>query len=198
MRPLVTLAALLAAAAPAVAQPVPPFASPQRDVDILYAMPVPNGPAGPPGPAAPPGLVAALTQRLRVQAATGLQRIDPPSPGTYMVTDGRTGRMTVIQPAEHLATRVPSVGGRVPPPGQRATGSYVDAGRETIAGELCTDWRTRDATGQDSLVCLTDDGMMLRIVQQGQLRAQAIKVARVPQPDPVFAIPPGFRIEQAK
>lgn len=188
---LLGVAALVLEAVPARAEPNP-FASPQHDADITYAIPV----AAAPGRDGQPATVG-LTQRLRVQAATGLQRIDPPSAGAYMVTDGHTGRMLVIQPQRRTATMVPSQGGRLPPLGERATGAYQRVGPRTVAGAGCTDWRTHDETGQDSVVCLTDDGMLLQVVQDGRIRAQAIRLDRSPQPDSLFAVPAGFSLEKA-
>ncbi len=193
---------LLGVAAPAMAAVAAhaepnPFASPQHDADITYAIPTDAIPGAAATDHDGQPRVAGLTQRLRVQAATGLQRIDPPSAGAYMVTDGHTGRMLVIQPQRRSATLVPSQGGRLPPLGERATGTYQRLGLRTVAGAACTDWRTRDETGQDSVVCLTDDGMLLQVVQDGRIRAQAVRLDRSPQPDTLFAIPAGFSLIQA-
>ncbi len=183
------LAALLWSGA-TLAQEQNPFTTPQHDVDVIYALPV-AVPASGGAPATP------ATQRLRVQAATGRQRIDPPSSGAYMLTDGRTGRMMVVEPSLKLATLLPQTGQAVPPLGTRASGAFQRLDTQTVAGERCTDWRTRDLAGQDSVVCLTDDGVLLRIGQNDAIRAQAIKIDRTPQPDAVFAVPPGFRVQDA-
>ncbi len=189
LRGLATAFVMLAAL-PARAE-TPPFASPQCDADITYRMQVPGAPAQ----------AAPLSQRLRVQAGTGLQRIDPPSAGTeagtYMITDGRSGRMIVVQPGNRSAVQVPSPGGRLPPPGERASGDYQRLGQERIAGNACTDWRTRDRLGQESVVCLTEDGMLLQVAQQGRVLAQAVRLDRSAQPASVFAVPPGYRMVPA-
>lgn len=183
---------LVGAAAPARAEPNP-FSAPQRDVDIVYAIPVPGTPADAVLPASGTG----LTQRLRVQAASGMQRIDPPSAGAFMLTDGRAGRTIVVEPSLRLATLLPGRGGSTPPPGVRANGDYRRIDAATVAGQPCTDWRTRDLAGHDSIVCLTEDGVLLRIVQDNQLRALAIRLDRAPQPDAIFAVPAGYRMVQA-
>ncbi|MCQ8276937.1 hypothetical protein NFI95_00540 [Acetobacteraceae bacterium KSS8] len=167
-----------------------PFTSPQHDVDVTYAIPVAV-------PGAGEAAATPATQRLRVQAATGRQRVDPPSSGAYMLTDGRTGRMVVVEPSLKLATVLPEMGPPIPPLGTRATGTFQRLGTQSVAGERCTDWRTRDLSGHDSVVCLTDDGVLLRIGENGAIRAQAIRVDRAPQPDSVFAVPSGFRRQDA-
>lgn len=179
-----------ALAQPAAPPPAPPpdhpFVVPQRDVDILYAMPV---------PAASPVPETAATQRMRFSASLGRQRIDPPTPGTYMITDYAAGRLIVVQPAQRLATTLPAPGGPIAAPGRRATGAYSRLGPQTIAGAGCTDWATRDVTGHESVVCLTEDGVMLRAMQAGQLLVQAVHLDYAVQPAALFAVPDGYRTQ---
>lgn len=189
------LGLLLPAAARAQPAPLPPapppdhpFVVPQRDVDILYAMPVPaSSPAS--------ATAAAATQRMRFSASLSRQRIDPPTPGTYMITDYGAGRLIVVQPAQRLATVLPAPGGLIAAPGRRATGAYRRLGSHTVAGAGCTDWATRDVTGHESVVCLTDDGVMLRAMQAGQLLVQAIHLDYAAQPAMLFAVPDGYRTQ---
>lgn len=171
-------------------QPDHPFVVPQRDVDILYAMPIPV--------ASPtPGSQAAATQRMRFNASLARQRVDPPGPGTYMITDFATGRLIVVQPQQRLATTLPAPGGPIAAHGRRAIGRYRRLGPQTIAGAPCTDWATTDDSGRASVVCLTADGVMLRAMQSGQLLVQAIHLDYAEQPASVFAVPDGYHLQNA-
>ncbi len=187
--PLLMFAAILAFAGPAAAaqQPDRPFVVPQRDVDVLYAIPA----AG-----LAPGS-AAVGQRVRFAADPARQRVDPPGSGTYMITDYAARRLTVVQPDQRLATVLPAPGTPLAPHGMRADGAYRRLDGRVVAGTPCTDWSTRDQAGTESVVCLTDDGVMLRASQAGRLLLQAVRVGYAPQPAAVFAVPDGYRVEVA-
>ena len=167
-----------------------PFVVPQRDVDVLYAIPAPAG-----QPRA--GHVAAVGQRVRFAADPARQRVDPPGSGTYMITDYAARRLTVVQPEQHLVTVLPAPGASLAPHGVRADGAYRRLDSRTVAGTPCTDWSTRDQSGVESVVCLTDDGVMLQASQSGRLLLQAIHVVYAPQPANIFAVPDGFRTQAA-
>lgn len=168
-----------------------PFVVPQRDVDVVYVVPVPV-PAGS-GQGAP----GAVTQRMRFSTDPLRQRVDPPGRGTYMITDYAAGRLVVVQPDRRLATSLPAPGGPIAPQGVRATGDYRRLQLQAIAGARCTDWATGDQSGNASVVCLTDDGVLLRAMQGGQVLLQAVQVTYGPQPADVFAVPAGYRLLQA-
>lgn len=174
---------------PACAQaPDRPFVVPQQDVDVLYAMPMPAS-----GPAAKP--VAAAAQRMRFSVTPARQRVDPPGPGTYMITNYDLGQLIVVQPSQRIATTLPAPGGPIAPHGSRAAGNYRAQGARMVAGLACTDWATRDASGNDSVVCLTADGVMLRAVQGGQVLLQAVHVAYGHQDPSLFTVPDGYRLQ---
>lgn len=193
-RILVAATTILAATGPAWGQPGPadhPFVVPQRDVDVLYAVPVQ-------GPSQAGQGQAAVAQRMRFSVTpTTRQRVDPPGPGTYMITDYAAGRMIVVQPAQHLATSLPAPGSPIAPHGVRATGDYKRLGVQAIAGAACTDWQTTDQSGNISIVCLTEDGVLLRAMQAGRIMLQAVQLAYVPQAAAVFAVPDGYTLQAA-
>lgn len=165
-----------------------PYVVPQRDVDVVYAVPVPApGGSGVSAPAAP------MTQRIRFSAALAVQRVDPPGPGTYMLTDYARGLLTIVEPARRIVTTVPSPGGPIPAHGVRAHGAYRRLDSRTVSGLPCTDWETRDDSGHDSVLCLTDDGVMLQASQQGRILVQAAQVRFDPQDPALFQVPDGFR-----
>ena len=193
--PLLTLAAMPAFAAPVAAQqPDRPFVVPQRDVDVLYAIPAAGLAAG---SAAKAAAVAAVGQRVRFAADPARQRVDPPGSGTYMITDYAARRLIVVQPDQRLATILPAPGTRLAPHGVRAEGAYRRLDGRVVAGTPCTDWSTRDRAGAESVVCLTDDGVMLQASQGGRLLLQAVRVTYAPQPAAIFAVPDGFRVQVA-
>lgn len=183
------LLTLLLPLAPAAAQPVDrPFVVPQRDVDVAYQMPLPV-------PAHPGAAQAAITQRMRFSVAGARQRVDPPGNGTYMISDYAGGRLLVVEPVQRVATALPIPGGPIAAHGVRATGAYRRVGPQTIAGVPCTDWATRDDAGNESVVCLTGDGVLLRAMQAGHVLLQATQVSYALQPAALFLVPDGYRTQ---
>ena len=90
-------------AKPVLAADRPPII-PLRDVDVTYqvAQPIEGGPA--------------LSQRMRWSVATGRLRVDPPSPGLYMIVDYTAKRMSVVKVADRavldVSTAAPGLPGR--------------------------------------------------------------------------------------
>ena len=173
----VVIAAWLLAllAAPARAADHPPIV-PQRDVDVTYDVTAPAG-----GPA--------MTQRMRWSTAAGRLRVDPPTKGIYMIVDYRNKRLAVVKPEQQAVLDLPGAGPGMP---GAAAGAYTRQGADQVAGLPCTVWQTADAAGQDTLLCLTADGVMLRASQGGRVLLQAASVTYAAQ-DPADFIPPdGF------
>ncbi len=175
MRRAALLAVLLAA--PASAADHPPI-MPQRDVDVTYqvAQPVQGGPA--------------LSQRMRWSVANGRLRVDPPSPGLYMIIDYATKRMSVVKPADRAVLDLPTSAPGLP---GAPAGAYTRQDNAVVAGLPCTNWLTADAGGQPTLLCLTTDGVMLRASQAGQTLLEATTVSYGPQDPAVFTAPEGFQ-----
>ncbi len=172
-------ALLIAAAfAPAALAAEHPPITPQRDVDVIYATAAPRD-GGPP-----------LTQRMRWSVASGRLRVDPPTGGLYMIVDYRAKRMAVVKPDARAVLDVSTLGPGLP---GAAAGDYVRQGAGQAAGLPCTDWQTSDAAGQQTLLCLTPDGVMLRASQGGQVLLEATRVSYGPQDPSAFQPPEGFR-----
>ena len=130
---------------------------------------------------------------MRWLAAQGLLRVDPPTPGMYMIEDYRAHRMQIVrEPARQVidldATAASFPGGTVGPNG----GTYVRRGEEQVAGMSCTDWETRDAASEPTLVCFTDDGVMLRAQAGGRVLVEAESVRYGPQDPNAFRVPDGY------
>ena len=175
MKGLLVLAAL--AATPAVAAEHPPT-MPQRDVDVTYRMvqPVEGGPE--------------LHQRTRWLVASGLMRVDTPSPGLYMIMDYRTRHVAMVKVNDRAVLDVASASLVAPGVGR---GSFAMKDSAVVAGVQCTDWETVDAAGQPTLLCLTADGVMLRASQKGVVLLEATAVSYAPQDPALFRAPDGFR-----
>lgn len=151
---------------------------PTRDVDVIYrvAQPVEGGPP--------------LSQRMRWSIARSRLRIDPPSPALYMIVDYAAKQLAVVKPVERAVLDVPTgVTGLPGAPG----GSFTRQDGAIVAGLRCTNWRTADAAGEDTQLCLTSDGVTLRAVQKGQVLLEAVSVAYGPQDPAAFDPPTGFR-----
>lgn len=174
---MIRLALVLALLAGAAAAAERPPITPQRDVDITYRL-------AQPAPDAPP-----LQQRMRWSVATGKLRVDPPSPGLYLIVDYRTKRMAVVKLAERAVLDMSGAGpGLVGAP----AGAYRREGDAQVAGLPCTNWLTTDAAGRETALCLTADGVMLRAGQGGATLLEAISVQYGPQDPAAFVPPDGF------
>jgi len=167
------LAALILAH-PALAQERP-LLSPSRDVDVTYAI------AGPDGP---------LPQRLRWGVAAGKMRVDPPSPGLFMVVDTHSHRLETVRESDHVVVQVD---GPKTVPGQVGGASFKAQGSAHIAGLDCTQWQTTDTDGMPTLACITADGVLLQAVSKGQVLVVAVAVRYSAQDDAVFAVPQDYR-----
>ena len=175
---MIRAAVLALALAPAVSAAERPPITPQRDVDVTYV----TG-------AAQDG-VSPLVQRMRWSVASGRLRVDPPTAGLYMIVDYRAKRMAVVKPADRAVLDVSTAGPGLP---GSAAGDYSRRGAGQAAGLPCTDWLTTDAAGQETLLCLTADGVMLRASQGGRVLLEARSVSYAPQDPAAFLPPDGYR-----
>ncbi|MBB2167353.1 hypothetical protein HLH36_03100 [Gluconacetobacter aggeris] len=162
-----------------------PFVTPQRDVDVSYAL------------ASPDPSIPVQHQRMRWSAGTRRQRVDPDGSATYMITDYRAGSLTVIDQAHGARTIIPAPGPALSEPGQRASGDWARGETMLVAGESCTVWHTHDTDGRVSDVCYSDDGVMLQVMQGDRIVVRAEQVSRAIQPDLVFVVPAGLKTIQA-
>ena len=71
---------------------------PTRDVDVVYMMVQADAPGGP----------RVVEERMRWAAAAGKLRIDPPTPGMWMVMDTRTRRMATVRDADRSVLEIES------------------------------------------------------------------------------------------
>ena len=179
MRRLV-LGVALAVAAPAWAQQAP-VVQPTRDVDVTYRVPVPGG------------TDTYLLQRLRWSASHRQQRVDLPTSGNWMVLDFNAHRMALVHDASREIIDLPSPQSA----DQAGAGAgYTRVASASVAGLACTEWRTVDTRGQETLACYTDDGVLLRATAGTRTLMEAVHVSYDAQAESVFSAPAGYSRQQ--
>jgi hypothetical protein len=156
------------ASAPAWAD-APPAIQPTRDVDVTYKVPV-------------GGKDMALLQRLRFSAAARKQRVDLPTSGNWMVLDFAAHRLSMVRDESHEIVDMPA-----PPAG--STAGFARVGPANVAGLPCTEWRTRDTRGAQTVACYTDDGVLLQARNENAVLMQAVTVNYDTQNESIFALP---------
>ena len=159
----------------AVAQNEPPQFLPTKDVDITYQVTRPSQPA--------------TTERQRWSASEHLQRVDGADKAAT-IFDRKRNQFTLINRRSKTyrifegAPRTPSAPGNGEVP-QRG-------GEATIAKLHCVDWSWTVDT-EIHTVCLTPDGVLLRLNIDGKTVMQARSVTFVQQPAAIFEVPRGYQ-----
>jgi hypothetical protein len=176
-----TALALLAASPLAMAAEAPPALQPQRDVDITYKVPVPGG------------ADTYLLQRLRWSASRREQRVDLPTSGQWMVLNFAAHRMLLVRDDSRQVVDLPAPR-TADQPGAGA--GYTRAGTATVDNLPCTEWRTIDTSGRETLACYTNDGVLLRATAGTHVLMEAVNVKYEPQPADIFAPPAGYATRQ--
>jgi len=172
---LIVALAIAATSMPLRAQERPPQNAPTRDVDITLQITRPG--------------VAPIVERRRWSAGQHLRRVDGPD-SAATIFDLRKGELILLNPANRTyRTLQGAATKRMSPP--KAT--RVKRGEEaTIAGLTCSDWSWLDGI-ETHTACLTPDGVLLRLIVDGHIVAEARSVVYAPQPADLFEIPPGYQ-----
>lgn len=165
----------MCAAGPAWAEA--PSVQPTRDVDITYKVPV----AG--------GRDMAILQRLRFSAALHRQRVDLPTSGNWMMLDFATHRMVMVRDESREIVDMPAPASASQPGGGAG---FTKLSTATVAGLDCTEWRTLDTRGQQTLACYTADGVLLRARNDSGVLMEAVDVKYTAQNASVFTLPAGY------
>ncbi len=152
-----------------------PIVQPTHDVDVTYKVPVPGADN------------AALLQRLRWSASLRRQRVDLPTSGNWMVLDFAAHRMFVVRDDARTVLDLPA-----PPDPPPSAAGFARAGEAVVAGLPCTQWRTRDSRGGETLACYAPDGVLLRATSGERVLMEAVSVHDAPQGADVFQMPPGY------
>ena len=154
-----------------------PVLQPTRDVDVTYKVPVPSAPG------------TALLQRLRWSAARRTQRVDLPTSGNWMVVDFAGHRMALVRDQSREVVDLPAPQSSDLPGGGAG---YTRKSQASVAGLPCTEWRTIDTRGQETLACYTDDGVLLRARSGDRVLMEAVSVHFVAQDPAVFEAPADY------
>ncbi len=169
-------AALALLASPAKAD-APPSVKPTRDVDVTYKVPVGAG-----------GNTVVM-QRLRFSAALHRQRVDLPTSGNWMMLDFATHRMAMVRDESHEIVDLPAPDSASLPAGGAG---FTRVGQASVAGLDCTEWRTRDSRGEETVACYTPDGVMLRARNDTHTLMEAVSVHYGALPEAAFTLPDGY------
>ncbi len=155
-----------------------PLLRPNRDVDVTYR-------------AASPQDGREFEQRIRWLAASQTMRIDPPAPGLHVIIDNVARRMSVVRDATKSVVEMAAPGSMADLIDGEAA-SFVRRGEATVAGRACTEWQTKDREAHPVVVCITDDGVLLRAGTPDQVRVSAVSVRYGPQDPAVFRVPADY------
>ena len=172
--------ALWVTASPAFADQ--PLLRPNRDVDVTYRA---SG-------AGLPQDSRRLEQRVRWLAASQIMRIDPPPTGLFVIINYVARRMSVVREANRSVIEMAAPEDVAGVAGKPGIGGYLRRGEDTVAGVACTDWETRDRDGQQALVCITADGVLLRARAEGKSLVSAVSVRYAPQDPAAFQVPADY------
>jgi len=155
-------------------EPTPPPLLPTRDVDISYRSTRPDQPT--------------IVERRRWSASDRLMRSEGPDKSTTLY-DRDAHEITVLNPKNRTYLKLE---GSLRQPLDPEKGKPLKRGGESVvAGLHCTDWSwTEDA--ETHTVCLTPDGVMLRLVVDGKTVMQALSVKYDRQPAELFRVPPNY------
>jgi hypothetical protein len=121
-------------------------------------------------------------------------RIDSPDHNSYVAFDTNTNHTLVVLLQKRSYIDQPTDPAQIPP-FFSPNGDLAKSGTATIAGIRCTNYQAT-INRQDGQLCLTDDGVLLRVQsgEQGQQRAlEAVRVTYEVQPSTLFEPPAGFQ-----
>ncbi len=144
---------------------------PARDVDITYTI-TRGG--------------QSLQEQTRWRAAEQEQRVDPPGTGVHFIMDFRQHRAWLVNDNSRSVMEMAA-----PRQGPLEPGSatqFTRRGETTIAGLACTDWATSGG-GPETVLCLTADGVLLRVQAGGHTLVEASSVTYAPSDAALFQIP---------
>ena len=147
---------------------------PSRDADISYKITRPNQPA--------------IVERRRWLAGEHLERVDGPDKSTT-IFDRNKSEVILLNAAKRTFRKLEGSGRRPPEPG---AGGVLRRGAElVIAGLHCAEWTWTEDT-ETHTVCVTPEGVLLRLVIDGRTIIEARSVQFAPQKAELFQVPPSY------
>ncbi len=155
---------------------------PMRDVDVTYRVGVGTG-------------NDSILQRLRFSAPLHRQRVDLPTSGNWMVLDFAAHTMAMVRDESREVVDLPAPDNAgLPDYGA----GFVRLGAARVDDLPCTEWRTRDTRGQETIACYTQDGVMLRARNESRTLMEAVSVHYGALPASVFEVPAGYSHQRAR
>jgi len=151
-----------------------PRTMPSRDVDIVYNITR----AG-----------QTLQERTRWLAAEQTQRVDPPGQGIHFIMNHERRRALLVD--DNRRTVIDMAQPQVSPLDPDSTANFTRGDAAMIAGLNCIDWST-SAGGPATQLCLTEDGVLLRVRSGGHTLIEAGSVSYAPVDPALFQIPPDY------
>lgn len=162
--------ALLLASSLSQAEEQPPV-TPTRDVDLTYDVTRPHQPK--------------IRERVRWSASQHLQRIDGPDKSAT-IFDHATNEITLLTPKTRSYRKLEGTPRR--PPGPEAGTELKRSNEAVVAGLHCVEW-SWVVDVETHTACMTPDGVLLRLIIDGQTIMQARSVSYGAQSSQLFQIP---------
>jgi hypothetical protein len=152
-----------------------PMLQPTRDVDVAYDVTRPEKPK--------------VRERVRWSAAEHLERVDASGRATT-IFDHEGHAITLLTPATRTFRKLEQAPRR---PLEPEPGAVLKRGAAAVvAGLPCTDWSWTEEGGEQHTVCATADGVILRLVVDGQTFIEARSVKYGPQKADLFRVPANY------
>ena len=172
--PAAVVMVLLAVPAPPLWAEDQPQLLPTRDVDIAYK--VTRARQRP------------ISERVRWSAGAHLERIDGPNRSTS-IFDREAKEVTLLNGATRTYTKLEGTARRPSEPDKDAV---LKRGNEiVVARQRCVEWSwTEDV--EIHTICVTADGVLLRLVVDSQTVMEARSVRYRPQPPELFRVPTNY------
>jgi hypothetical protein len=166
--------ALLLSGSPPQAEEQLPQRMPTRDVDITYDVTRPQQPE--------------IYERVRWWASQHLERVDSPDKWTSIFD--RDGNVTTLfNGASHTFRKLE--GGPRQQIGPEQDTPLKRGSEFVVAGLRCIDWSwTEDI--ETRTACITNDGVLLRLVVDGKTVTEARSVSYHQQPPELFEVPSNY------
>lgn len=151
-----------------------PLITPARDVDVTYDVTRPDQ--------------QRTSKRVRWLVSEDLERVDSPD-RSATIFDRRRNEIIVLNPASRTLVMLEGAPPQLPVPTTGETLKRVDS--SIVAGLPCINWMWA-VDAQIHTVCLTSDGVLLRLVVDGKTTLLARSVAYGPQKADLFEVPPSY------
>jgi hypothetical protein len=148
-----------------------PQTLPTRDVDVVY--PITRG-------------TQTLDEHTRWRAAEQAERVDPPGLDVHVIINHQKRVAWLVNDQLHTVVDMALPHGNPLDPSSQAT--FTRQNDATIAGQSCTDWAVNGA-GPQTVLCLTGDGVLLRVQAGGHILVEASHVTYAPSDPALFTIP---------